>query len=152
MTFADNYLLRSVQANFNQVASAVDKMLVTIASDINSGIINTTSATFVDYTGASASITTTTGQLLIIIAQIWLSHGTDAVKSEYTINFDSSNVATGAWTSSSADTGGQRDNSCLIYATTPSVAAHTIKIQWRTTSGTVYSANSAIYAFALQNS
>lgn len=152
MTFADNFNIRNSQLSGNNLASALDALLATYQSDVNTGVINTASTSYVDYTGASLSISSASGQILVIYADIALSHGTDQGLITAAINYDASNVLERYCTASGSGTGGTRDTLSLFHVVAaPSVGAHTIKLQWKVGSGTGYSSAANIYAFCLQN-
>ena len=151
MTYADTYNIRSTAVNANLIANALDGLLAIFSSDAfpNS---NTTSASYVDISGASLSITTAAGELLLLAARIHLSHGTAGVLSNVVFDVDGVDQGEIYWTSHAVDTGGDEHTKILFHAyLAPSVGAHTIKLQWKTASGTLYTLGGEFYAIALQN-
>lgn len=153
MTFSDTYLLGTNQANFPQVAAALDALLVGVSTVFTSGNINTTSTSFVDYTSASAAITIASGEQVLILAEAAFSlSGGSNNKASFQLTRDGAaigKVAYGRGVSPGA-TDGVEQHVSFWHVETPSVGAHTYKIQWKTSSGTLYSADASLAILAFQ--
>lgn len=151
MTYADTYSLRTSLADWGKVANAIDGLLVGYQFTQNTSLINTTSTSLTDYTGATHSITVASGESLLILAQIRCSHSTDQGTVAMHINIDASDQTGAAWTSSEANTGGAQ-GSIMNYwfVAAPSVGAHTVKLQWSVDAGTGYSVSYKLLSLAIQ--
>lgn len=149
MAFADT--IRATTATMHDVGDLLEDLLLVSSDKAASSTINTTSTTLTDYTGASISITTVTGQILITSSNIQFSHSADAIRSTFAHTLDGTDAGIlGYYTSSAANTSGGLDSVSMTTLWAPSAGAHTFKIRWETDSGTVYSAGYQIYALALR--
>lgn len=154
MSFADNYNIRSSQLSGSNIAQALEALLSPISfSNGAAGLINTSSAgAYVDYTGASISITSASGEMILIMADIALSHGTDQGRVIMAINYDTADQVERYWTASGASTAGNRGTlSFGFIITAPSPGSHTIKLRWQVDAGTAYSIDANLGAYILQN-
>ena len=153
MTFSDTYNLRNSLASWNLAANALDALIQTITQTELTSLINTTGAE-ADYTGASHAITTASGNALLVLAKINLSHSADQGGGSVYINLDGANETVPIrYVAPVANTAGDR-NSVMGYHlyTAPSVGAHTVKLRWVTAVGTIYSAGATLTSIVLRTS
>ena len=154
-TFSDTFSIRSDQGSFSQIALALDSLVVDYAYDIESTLINTNSTSYVDYTNLTTSITTETGQSLLILLNAKITASTAGQYANISINYDSSDVKTGTYREPTGSTSGNTGHiSIFHFIAAPTPGAHTIKARWLSSSGavTVYSAEASIVAFAFRTS
>lgn len=140
MTFADNYNLRNKSVvKMNDVASAVDALLVTTSQVVTGGAISTTSTSFVDMTSMSISVTVASGESVILLSFVSMSHGTsnEAVEMQFTRGGVAIGNTHKAFTITTG-TGGEQNNVPLMYIDTGTTGSLTYKVQWKVGIGTGY--------------
>lgn len=155
MSFADTFLLNSDQANFAQVSAALNALTIDYAYDVETTLINTTSTSFVDYTNLTTSITTETGQSLLVLLTAKVSVSTAGQHVGLAINYDAADVRQGVYREPTGGTAGNTGELGIWYfLASPTAAAHTIKARWFSSSGaaTVYSAGANLLALAFRTS
>lgn len=151
MTYADTFNIRSTACTAALIGNALDGLLATFQTD-TFGATNSASGSYVDISGASLSISVATGEILVLAAQVLLSHGTAGVASNVVFDVDGVDYGEVNWTSHAGSTGGAEHTKTMFKIISGlSVAAHTVKLQWKTNSGTVYTNGGEFYALALQN-
>lgn len=97
-----------------------------------SGIISTTSASLVDMTGVTLTITVGNNNCLCMFQTVDTNTTLNAVNT-YEINVAGSSIG---GTQTNDVTGGYYTNPCLIVATKPAAGSTTFKVQWKTTNST----------------
>lgn len=79
MTYADDYDLRDKDlAKINDVADAIDGLLVATDSTAVTSVQSTSSDSYSTITGATVSITVESGQIVLVFASLCASSGTAA--------------------------------------------------------------------------
>jgi hypothetical protein len=110
------------------------------ASDLDGTVFNTTSASFVDITGATVNITTSRSSRLLIMANVILNPSTSMIPA-VTALLDGANQgdATYGLMKTHINTAGNAYNSAFIFLTAAAVsdATHTVKLQCLTNTGTL---------------
>lgn len=109
-------------------------------SDLDGTVFNTTSASFVDITGATVNITTSGSSRLLILANV-MGNPSAAMAPAFTALVDgvSQGDATYGLMKTAMATAGQPYNTSFAFLTSAAVsdAAHTVKIQCLTNTGTL---------------
>lgn len=104
--------------------------------------INTSSATLVDMTSVTVTLTTSANSKLLIMFSANIAHGTTTTsRVQLSPNLDSSSLFSTYTAFAKADTGGNGGVATINYLTAAQTAAsHTVKIQWASIdTGTIYS-------------
>lgn len=151
MTYADNYNLRLATATANDVASAVDGLLVTYGQETHSTLINTTSTSFVDYTGSGITVSVASGEIVEINAWIVVS-GSGVVRASLKVSEDGSDLSSQAdYVFHRSDTTGFDATLNYTVISAPSAGSRQYKIRWKTSSGTAYSGRGRMTVKVFQN-
>lgn len=153
MTYADDFNLRQAIASGDNIAAAVDGLLVAYSAQELSASINTTSVTSVVYTSSSITVTVPDGAIVEVMAHIRVSHGTNNVNAVVTVEQDAVDLTPACrFNSHRADTNGRDESLFFTKILAPAAGAHTYKIKWSTSSGTLYSDNAYMSIKVFQNS
>lgn len=145
--------VRTKNATMENIAERLESALVAYGSQELNAAINTTSATMVDYTSSSVSVTVNSGEFVELTATVLLSHGTSGVISDIGISQDGTDITPSTpFYSPRANTGGVDGQAVFHAIRTPSAGSHTYKIRWKTASGTAYSNGSKLIVKVFQNS
>jgi len=152
MTYADNYNLRLATATANDVASAVDGLLISYQRQILSSTISSTSAASTVMTGSSVTISVASGEVVEINACVTLSHSVIGSQIEVTVEEDGVNITPNSrWIATASLTNGIEGTVSYHNIITTSVGSHTYKLKWATSAATAYSNRSILTVKALQN-
>ena len=117
-----------------------DLLIPRIGQSNGSTLINTTSATYVDYTGASVTVTVPYSGAVMVMATVSCSEYSAADQISFRIIEDGSQIGQDFLAyDAKTSLGGSTINVTLFAYSAPSAASHTYKIQWKTTAGTAYS-------------
>jgi hypothetical protein len=155
MTYADNYNLRTAEANANAMASAVDGLLGDLQTFASTSTINTTSASPVDYTAVAITVTVNAGEKVMLTAHMNVSANASGIKIVANLEQDGALITSGVggyWYSARNDTGGTDGTIAICAYAAPAAGSHTYKLKWHTSSGTAYSAGARLNVFVVQTS
>lgn len=153
MTYADDQNVRSENANFLNVASALDGLLAAYSVATATSTISTTSTSYVDYTGASLAITVNANEIVLLTADLSVSLS-GSVPNKITAQFTQDGSAIGIERQSyfrTANASGDEGNLQLFHIIKPATGAHTYKVQWKVSGGTGNSIKYYFSAVVLQN-
>lgn len=122
----------------------VDDNITSVSTVSASSEINTTSTTYTDMT--SMTLTLTTGaRPVLILANVEVIHASANVNWQIIVDIDGTDKGPSLGGGSEDDTyssgWGYAVNTPCIYVETLTAASHTIKLHWKTISGTVYARN-----------
>lgn len=152
MAFADS--IRTATASLDGAAPLLEALLLNRASASRTGsVINTTSTSFTDYTSLSVALTVPSGGRLIIEGTITGSASASGTTVSAQFTEDGSAIGViSAMASARNDTNGFDFTIPLKFDKAPSAGSHTYKIQWKTSTGTAYSATGYLLAYTLRDS
>lgn len=151
MTYAD--LIRSSTAQMNDVADLIDGLRVqyAMASDISTR--TTSSSSFTALSGTNISVTTDTGDIVLILGNFRYSNTTAGQGGSFVLMVEGNGVAVpagGISYDSSPDA--NRTTSGWFWIHSPTLPGiQNYSVQWATVAGTCYCGNSEIAALVFQN-
>lgn len=156
MTYADTFNLRSKSVvKMNDVASAVDGLLVAYSSVNSTATVSLASSTVTDYTGISATVTVNTGEIVFVIVNFSISTSTGNELIDCWIGFDGTNTSRTYVTPQDTTTNGASVCPTLTLTHAPSAGAHTYKLRWANLTSathTIYSVLARMNVLVFQNS
>ena len=122
----------------------VDDNLLATSTVSASNEISTTSTTYVDMTTMTLTLTTVARPVLILY-NIEVIHTASNVNWQIIVDIDGvdkdPSIAAGSQDDTYSSGWSYASNSGATYVETLTAASHTIKLQWKTISGTVYARN-----------
>lgn len=153
MTYADDFNLRQAIATGDNVAAAVDGLLVAYTADEHSTLITHSTTSTTIYTGSSKTITVPDGAIVEVTANVTISNTTLGVNNNVTVEQDGVDLTPiSRWNSSRGDTNGLDHTVHFCRIVTPAAGAHTYKIKWWPNSSVIWSARAYLSIKVFQNS
>ena len=153
MTYADNYSLRTANANFNRVASAVDGLLVTVQQTLQTSSLSATAGA-ASMTGAAAAVTVASGQYVVVYAQASYSHSVTDTYTDFYVTRNGTQVSNTITLYSAAGrtNGGDLQAPIFFVDTSPVVGVNTYQLVWNPNASTAYSFRQQVTAIVFRAS
>lgn len=155
MTYADTFNLRSKSVvKMNDVANAVDGLLVAYSQVNSTATVSLTSSTVTDYTGISITVTTNSNEIVKITATASVSCATANEIVDWWIGVDGTNTSRQYCCPQDATTNGASHCVALSYIHAPSSGSHTYKLRWANATSaihTIYSVLARMDVLVFQN-
>lgn len=130
----------------------VDLFLTTYNQQELTTLISTTSASYVDYTSSSVTITCVAGQILQFGMNVQVSANTVGAKVRLALSLNAVDQSvTAPWDAPISATDGAQNTLSLSGFLTPVVGVNTLKIRWRVATGTAHSQASRLWVKAFKN-
>jgi len=128
MAYGDT--IRTASATLENVASLIEGTLVAYAEASGTGAFTTTSTSYVDYTSASVTVSTNTGELVLVVGRINFSvaQAANTVTSYAAIDADGSDTEVWRGTNCINNGAGDEDMPMFFKLYAPSSGSHTYKI------------------------
>lgn len=135
------------------MASLIEGALATHSVVSVTGIINTTSTSYINYTSASVAATARAGDVVLLIGNMRVSASGASVRTMMQFTEDASVVGQpSSYVAYRTDTGGEDGTIANFEIHAPSAGAHTYRLQWKNSTGTCYSAGAYLIALMLRES
>jgi hypothetical protein len=153
MTYADDFNLRQAIATGDNIAAAVDGLLVAYSAQEHSTLISNAVTSTTIYTGSSITVTVPDGAIVEVLANVTISNGNATANNNMTIEQDGTDlVPISRWNSHRGDVSGVDITLHFSKIVAPAAGAHTYKIKWWPNTGTIYSARAYMLIKIFQNS
>lgn len=149
MAFGDTF--RATTWTGEDLADSLEDLLVEYNSLELTSTINTTSTSLVDYTSGSVTVTAETGDILLCTASMSCGHSATGGQSTLAINVNSSDSQEVYALSYTTNANGTTNCIAHSYIAAATSGTNTIKLRWRTNTGTVYSARAFLTVVVLRN-
>lgn len=151
MAFSDP--LKSVSTDILDVADLFDAIVHGKTDQVHqSALQSTTSVTSVDISGMSLPITTVAGEKVRLSFWGNFSHDTLNSVNRITIVRNAADIKNVEWEARTTDVDGKDEFIYFSWIVTPIVGADTYKMQWRTTTGTLYMREGVLTAEVFRDS
>lgn len=152
MTYADDYNLRLASATQEDVADALDGLLVKYGAQEHSTLISTSSLIPVVYTGSSITVAVAANQIVEIDALMTWSNDTISSGCNFTVEQDGVDLTPiGRFFSHRGSGAGTDITTPFKKIVAPSVGSHTYKIKWYVGSNIAWSARAYMSVKVFQN-
>lgn len=151
MTFADTFNIRADTVSFNDMANALDALVVRPVFSSNLSIINTASTAFADYGSVAATFTIASGEKIFLLASATFSNSTSSQLVYLQLHRDATALDTPQiYTAESGQTDGRRGALVHAYLDSPSPGTYTYKPKWKVSANTGYSLSGHLFACTLR--
>lgn len=153
MTYADDFNLRQAIATGDNIAAAVDGLLVAYSAQEHSTLISNPVTSTTIYTGSSITVTVPDGAIVEIVANVTISNATTTTNNNVTVEQDGTDLnPISRWNASRGDANGVDITLHFSKIVAPAAGAHTYKIKWWPNSGVIWSARAYMSIKVFQNS